>query len=125
MLNLTPAESRDSTTWGLTYLDLVERGIRFHDLASGGGTGLLAGVREAQLAIPLRPNLFHLLPDAHRLTQRLERAAYKAMESAERACRADLEARGVIRRRGRRLKIKTSLPQAEDEQVRAMATFDN
>ncbi len=125
VLHLTPAESRDSTTWGLTYLDLVERGIRFHDLASDGGTGLLAGVREAQLAIPLRPDLFHLLQDAHRLTRRLESAAYKAIESAERARRADLEARGIIRRRGRRLKIKTALPQAEVEEARAIATFDN
>jgi len=40
VLNLTPAESRDGTTLGLTYLDLVERGIQFHDLACDGGTGL-------------------------------------------------------------------------------------
>jgi len=52
VVNLTPAESRDGTTWGLTYLDLVERGIQFQDLACDGGTGLRAGVREAELAIP-------------------------------------------------------------------------
>jgi hypothetical protein len=34
VLNLTPADSRDATTWGVMYLDLLERGIRFHDLAS-------------------------------------------------------------------------------------------
>ena len=113
VLNLTPAESRDGTTWGVTYLDLVERGIQFHDLACDGGTGLRAGVREAELAIPLRSDLFHILQDAHRLTRRLEGAAYKAIETAERARRADLEARGIIRRRGRRLKIKVPLPQAE------------
>jgi len=125
VLNLTPAESRDATTWGLTYLELVERGVRFHDLACDGGPGLRAGVREAALAIPLRPDLFHILRDAHRLTQRLERAAYQAMETAERARRADLEARGIIRRRGRRLKIKVPLPQAEAEETQAMETFDN
>ena len=125
VLNLTPAESRDGTTWGLTFLDLVERGIQFHDLACDGATGLRAGVREAELAIPLRPDLFHILRDAHRLTQRLERAAYKAIETAERARRADLEARGIIRRRGRRLKIKLPLPQAEIEEVNAIETFDN
>ena len=125
VLNLTPAESRDATTWGLTYLDLVERGVQFHDLACDGGTGLRAGVREAELAIPLRPDLFHILRDAHRLTQRLERAAYKAIKIAERARRADLEARGLIRRRGPRLKIKVPLPQAEAEEVQAMETFDN
>lgn len=45
VVNLTPAESRDGTTWGVTYLDLVERGIQFHDLACDGGTGLRAGVK--------------------------------------------------------------------------------
>jgi len=125
VLNLTPAESRDGTTWGLTFLDLVERGIQFHDLACDGGAGLRAGVREAELVIPLRPDLFHILRDAHRLTQRLEGAAYQAMETAERARRADLEARGIIRRRGRRLKIKVPLPQAEIEEARAVEVFDN
>ena len=56
VVNLTPAESRDGTTWGVTYLpaaaaagsrppitggrlDLLQRGIRFHDLASDGPCG--------------------------------------------------------------------------------------
>jgi len=124
VLNLTPAESRDGTTWGLTYLDLVERGIQFHDLAGDGGTGLRAGVREAELAIPLRPDLFHILQDAHRLTQRLEGRACKAIETAERASRADLEAQGLISRRGPHLKIKVPLPQAEVEEAQAIETFD-
>ena len=125
VLNLTPAESRDGTTWGVTYLNLAERGIQFHDLACDGGTGLRAGVHEAELTIPLRPDLFHILQDAYRLTQRLESAAYKAMETAERARQADLEARGLIRRRGPRLQIKVPLPQAEVEETQAMETFDN
>ena len=125
VVNLTPAESRDGTTWGVTYLDLVERGIQFHDLACDGGTGLRAGVKEAELTIPLRPDLFHILQDAHRLTRCLEGAAYKAIETAERARRADLEARGIIRRRGRRLKIKVPLPQAEIEEAQAIEIFDN
>jgi hypothetical protein len=125
VLNLTPAESRDGTTWGLTFLDLVERGIQFHDLACDGGTGLRAGVREAELVIPLRPDLFHILRDAHRLAQRLERAAYRAIETAERARQADLETRGIIRRRGPHRKIKVPLPQAEIEEAHAIETFDN
>jgi hypothetical protein len=124
VLNLTPAGSGDGTTWGLTYLDLLERGIQFQDLACDGGTGLRAGVREAKLAVPLRPDLFHLLQEAYHLTRRLEGTAYRAMETAERARRADLEARGIIRRCGRRLKIKTPLPQAHIEEAQAMATFD-
>jgi hypothetical protein len=125
IVNLTPADSRDGTTWGVTYLDLVERGIQFHDLACDGGTGLRAGVKEAELVIPLRPDLFHILQDAHHLTRRLEGAAYKAIENTERARRADLEARGIIRRRGRHLKINVPLPQAALEETDAIALFDN
>jgi hypothetical protein len=124
VLNLTPAECRDGTTWGVTYLNLVERGIQFHDLACDGGTGLRAGVKEAGLSIPLRPDLFHILQDAHRLTRRLEGTVYKAIENAERARRADLEARGIIRRRGPRLKIKVPLPQAEIEEAKSIEVFD-
>ena len=94
-------------------------------LACDGGTGLRAGVREAELVIPLRPDLFHLLRDAHHLAQRLERAAYRAIETAERARQAALETRGIIRRRGPHLKIKVPLPQAEIEEAHAIETFDN
>ena len=125
VLNLTPAESRDGTTWGLAYLDLVERGVQFHDLTSDGGSGLRAGVREAELAIPLRPDLFHLLRDARRHAQRLERAAYRAIKTAERARRADLQARGLISRRGRPLKVEVSLSQAVADESAAIAAFDN
>lgn len=124
VVNLTPAESRDGITWGVTYLELQQRGIRFQDLACDGGKGLLAGVREAQLAIPLRPDLFHLLREAGRLTQRLEKAAYKAIATAERARRAALEAQGLVRRRGRRLKVQTPLPQAELQEAQAVAMLD-
>jgi hypothetical protein len=125
VMNLMSAESRDGTTWSVTYLDLVERGIRFHDLACDDGTGLRAGVKEAELAIPLRPDLFHILQDIHCLTRRLEAATYKAIKTTERARRADLEARGVIRRRGPSLKIKVPLPQAEIEEYKAIEVFDN
>lgn len=125
VLNLTPAASRDATTWGLTYLDQVERGVQFHDLACDGGTGLRAGAREAELAVPLRPDLFHVMQDGHHLTQQLERRAYKALAAAERARRGELEAQGLIRRRGPRLKITVPLPQATVAAAQAMATCDH
>jgi hypothetical protein len=81
-------------------------------------------VKEAELAIPLRPDLFHILQEAHRLTRRLEGAAYRAIDTAERARRADLEQRGLLRRRGPRLKIKIALPRAEVEEAQAVETFD-
>jgi hypothetical protein len=33
VVNLTPAQARDGTAWGVAYFDLVERGIQFYDLA--------------------------------------------------------------------------------------------
>lgn len=84
--------------------------------------GLLAGVREAKLAIPLRPDLFHILQDAHRLTRRLE--SVKAIRTAERARQAEREAQGFRHRRGRRLKVKTPLSQAEAQEAQAIATCD-
>jgi len=96
----------------------------FYDLACDGGQELRADLRKALLAIPLRPDLFHLLRDTQRLTRRLKGAAYKAMESAERARWAALEAQGIVRRRGPRLKVKTPLLQAEVQEAQAVATFD-
>ncbi len=125
VLHLAPAETRDATTWGLTFLKLQEQGIRFRDLASDGARGIRAGVREAQLAIPLRPDLFHLMREAHRVGRRLEREAYRAMEMAERARRAEWEAQAPKRRRGRPLKVNVPRPQAEAQEEQAIATYDN
>ncbi len=124
VLHLAPAEARDATTWGVTLLDLAAQGIQFQDLATDGGTGLLAGVRETKLAIPLRPDLFHLLREAHRVGQRLERAAYRAIDPAERARRAEREAQATRRRRGPKLKVQVPRAQAEAQEVQAIAIYD-
>jgi hypothetical protein len=124
VLNLSPAAARDGATWGVTFLDLQARGIRFHDLASDGGQGILAGVREAGLVIPLRPDLFHLLREAHRIIQRLERQAYQAMTVAERARRAEREAQAPQRRRGKPLTVKVPRAPAEAQEEQAMRTHD-
>lgn len=124
VLHLAPAEARDSTTWGGALLDLQARGIQFQDLASDGATGIRAGAREARLMVPLRPDLFHLLREATRLGRRLERAAYRAIEVAERARRADREAQEPRRRRGRRLKVAVPRAAAEAQEQQAIASYD-
>ncbi len=40
--------------------------------AIDGARGIQAGLREAELAIPLHPDLFHLLHEGHRLTPMVE-----------------------------------------------------
>jgi hypothetical protein len=92
VLNLTPAEARDETHWGVTFLELADQGIQFHDLAADGARGIRAGVKAAELAIPLRPDLFHLLREAHPISRRLERVAYKAIQTADYTQRAVREA---------------------------------
>ncbi|MCX7789374.1 MAG: hypothetical protein N2378_01925 [Chloroflexaceae bacterium] len=124
VLNLTPAAARDATTWGVTFLDLQARGIQFHDLASDGSTGIRAGAAAAHLAVPLRPDLFHLLDDAWRVGQRLERQAYQAMQLAERARRAAAEAQAAPRRRGPRLKVQVPLAEAIAQEAQAIQTYD-
>lgn len=124
VLNLSPAESRDGTTWGVTFLELKERGIEFHDLVSDEAKGIKAGVKEAKLAIPLRPDLFHLIREAHRLSQRLEDAAYRAIKVAEKTRRADLEAHAPKRRRGGPLKVTQSQAEAQTQETRSIATYD-
>jgi hypothetical protein len=92
VLNLDAAESRDATHWGLTFLDLEAQGIVFQDLAADGARGIRAGLKDAELAVPLRPDLFHLLREGKRLVNRLEKAAYKAIRIAEKVLRAEHEA---------------------------------
>lgn len=124
VLNLAPAAARDGTTWGMTFLDLQARGIQFQDLASDGGAGIRAGAEAAQLAVPLRPDLFHLLDDAWQVGRWLERQAYQAMQVAERARRAVAEAQAVRRRRGPHLKVTVELPEAAAQEAQAINIYD-
>jgi hypothetical protein len=124
ILNLQAEEHRDATTWGVTLLDLQERGMQFHDLVSDAAPGIRAGVAAAELKVPLRPDLFHLIRDAHQVTQRLERAAYHALETTERARRAAREQQAPQRRPGRPLKVAVSLDEARDQEAAAIYTYE-
>src|SRR3990170_591923 len=110
--------------WGCVLLDIQQQGVQLVDIASDGARGIRAGVQAAGLAIPLRPDLFHLIREAHRVTQRLEMQAYRALEIAERARRARQEQERPKRRRGAPLKTKVALPQAEAEERQAIERLD-
>jgi hypothetical protein len=124
VLSLSPQERRDATTWGVTFLDLQERGVQFHHLACDEAKGLRAGVKEAGLAVPLCLDRFHWLREGYRLTRRLAARAYRAIETAERARRAAQEAQDPQRRRGPRLKVKVEQAQAEKEEAEAIWHHD-
>src|SRR3972149_1772249 len=124
VLSLSAQNHRDETTWGCVLLDIQQQGGQLVDIASDGARGIRAGVQAAGLAIPLRPDLFHLIREAHRVTQRLEMQAYRALEIAERARRARQEQERPKRRRGAPLKAKVALPQAEAEERQAIERLD-
>lgn len=125
VLNLAAAESRDATHWGLTFLDLAAQGVVFQDLAADGARGIRAGLQDAELAVPLRPDLFHLLREGKRLANRLEKTAYKAVRTAEKAWQAEREANHPTRRRGRPLKVELSAAEALQKENQVIATYDH
>lgn len=125
VLNLTAAAGRAATHWGLTCLDLAAQGIVFQDLAADGARGIRAGLQQAELAVPLRPDWFHLLREGKRLANRLEKNAYKAMRTAEKAIRAAQEAKQPTKRQGRPLKVELTPAEAIQKETQALATYDN
>jgi hypothetical protein len=124
VLSLSAQEHRDKTTWGCILLDVQNQGVHFVDVASDGALGIQAGVRDVSLTIPLRPDLFHLLREAHRVGQRLENRAYQAVEMAERARKAQAEQNLPKRRKGAPLKVKVALPEAEAQESQAIRHLD-
>lgn len=125
VLNISAAEARDETTWGVKFLEMLEQGIEFADVAADGALGIKAGLEAAQVTAPLRPDLFHLMQDATKISQRLERQAYKAMETTATAWRILDEATAPHPRRGRRRKCSLALAEAQQQEVRAIETYDN
>jgi hypothetical protein len=124
VLSLSAQDHRDKTTWGCVLLDVKSQGVHFADVASDGATGIQAAVREVSLTIPLRPDLFHLLRDAHRVGKRLENRAYRAIDLAEHARKAQQEENQPIRRKGAPLKVKVTLPEAEKQEAQAILHLD-
>ena len=124
VLSLSAQEQRDKTTWGCLLLDVQKQGVHLVDVASDGALGIRAGVQEVSLAIPLRPDLFHLIRDAHRVRQRLEKRAYAAVALAERARKAEQERKMPKRRPGAPLKVKLELPEAEAQEQQALEHLD-
>jgi hypothetical protein len=128
VLQLSPQESRDADTWGISFLQLQERGVQFADIACDGARGIRAGIQQSELAIPLRPDLFHLTRESGKLKHRLESSAYKAMEQSLHTQRADEESkahnRGLPRRVGCPLKVRISLADAKAKEQQAIECYD-
>jgi hypothetical protein len=81
-------------------------------------------MEQAELPVPLRPDLFHLLRESNVLMRRLEKKAYKAIEQADKARRAEVESQLPKRRQGRPLKVQRNLAEAESHQQQAINRYD-
>ena len=124
VLNLEPADSRTADDWGVTFLELSERGIRFQDVVSDGARGIRAGVEAAELGVPSKLDLFHFLRQGQAITRRLERSAYEAIETTDRVRRAVREQTEGKRRRGRPLSVSLSLEESQTAEHKAVITHD-
>lgn len=124
LLNLTPSEARDETSWGVTFLELGEQGFEFEDVVADGARGIAAGLAATEWDIPLKPDLFHIMKEMHPVSQRLEREAYQAITEADKSRQVVARAQQPQRRRGRPPQAKLSLPEAEAQETAAIETLD-
>jgi hypothetical protein len=124
VLQLSPQKSRDADTWGASLLILQEQGIQFADIASDGARGIHAGIKQAELTVPLRPDLFHLLRESLSLSRKLESSAYKEIEQSIRTQKADKESKAEHKRIGRPLEVHISLTESKEREQQAIECYD-
>ena len=110
----------DAPFWGCS-----NRGVLFHEVAADGALGIKAGMKAAGLKVPQRPDLFHLMQDGTKISQRLERNAYKAMATTIRAWNALDDFTSPNSKRGRPRHSKRSLEEAEALEEAAIDALDN
>lgn len=123
LLSLTPTDSRDATSWGVTFLELSEQGYEFQDVVADGARGIAAGLAATEWDMLLQPDLFHLIHEAHPISKRLERRAYQAIEIADQARLVAAEAQ-VPRRRGKPRQAKLPLTEAQAQETAKIETLD-
>ena len=96
---LSREDHRDTETWGIRLLELVDRGFDPEATIADFAAGLRAGHKEALPGCPCRGDVFHALYEVGPLVSYLENRAYGAIDT-----RAKLEQKQATaeRRRGRK-----------------------
>ena len=120
---LSPEEHRDTDTWGIRLLELVDRGFAPDATVADFGPGLRAGHEEALPEVPCRGDVFHALYSIGPLVRYLENRAYEAID-----VRAKLERKqaAVVRRHGRKNQsLANKLPHARSVEAKAIALADD
>lgn len=124
VLNISAEADRSGATWAKTFQQLTERGIEFQDIVSDDARGIRAGLQEAGLDTVWRLDVFHVLHDGHRVGQKLENTAYRAIRQAERAQAYAAQQAGSAPQVGRPLKAMPPVPETAQQQDWAIEQFD-
>jgi hypothetical protein len=119
---LSLEEHRDTETWGIRLLELVDRGFAPEATIADFAAGLRAGHKEALPGCPCRGDVFHALYEVGPLVGYLENRAYGAIDT-----RAKLEHKQATaeRRRGRKdPSLARKLSYARSAEAKAIALAD-
>jgi hypothetical protein len=119
---LSPEEHRDTDTWGIRLLELIDRGFAPDATVADFGSGLRAGHEEALHEVPCRGDVFHALYNIGPLARYLENRAYEAID-----VRAKLERKQATAERRRGCKdrsLANTLPYARSVEAKAIALAD-
>ena len=124
VLNLSAEADRSGETWAKTFERLAKQGIEFQDIVSDNASGIRRGLREAGLDVVWRLDVFHVVQEGHRISQKLENAAYKAMRQADRAQAYAADQTKGKRRVGRPRQAVGTISETDQQQTLAIAQFD-
>jgi hypothetical protein len=119
---LSLEDHRDTETWGIRLLELVDRGFDPEAAIADFASGLRAGLKEALPGCPCRGDVFHALYEVGPLVSYLENRAYGAIDT-----RTKLEQKQATaeRRHGRKDQSLTrKLSYARSAEAKAIALAD-
>jgi hypothetical protein len=124
VLNLTAEADRTGETWAKTFERLADQGIEFQDIVSDNASGIRRGVSDAGLDTVWRLDVFHVIQEGHRISQKLENAAYRAIRQADRAHAYAADQTEGKRRVGRPRQAVGTIPETDQQQTLAITQFD-
>jgi len=119
---LSAVEQRDAETWGVHLLELKERGLAPQATVADFGTGIRAGLKLAEVAVPCRGDVFHAEMDITALVTYLENRAYDTIAAHHKLATQ----KAKTKRQGRPAQaISQKVACAEQAQTKAIALADD
>jgi hypothetical protein len=121
---LSQEEQRDSDTWAVRLLELVDRGLCPEAIVADGGTALRAAHEAVLPDVPRRRDVFHAFhEELGPLVRAVEGRAYQAIDRRSRL--ESQRARPGQRRDRQKLSLAQQLRHARVEEARAIALSDD